>query len=247
MTVSSKVCRDTILALLSEAREAGIQRLTRTALVKYVYLLDVYVAESNAGKTKWTDLEWVFLHYGPYSAALVGCLDELESQSFIEKEERSASDRDFILYSLGERVGRSSLTSIGVDTNVAIRLKQALRDFAYSLPKLLEYVYFATTPMERAVPNQRLSFEKCRTVSYKEEIRPLKLVSPDKRQIARMKQLIEGIRKRNIAAHREQLPSVISDAHYAAALEGESWEIEEPIGPFIATIEYERQKRDAGE
>ncbi|MGV1049338.1 MAG: type II toxin-antitoxin system antitoxin SocA domain-containing protein [Solirubrobacterales bacterium] len=69
-----------ILYVVGRSRDRGAT-LTRTKLVKLVYLIDVARAE-GLGRTL-TDLRWRFLHYGPYAPELGAALEELESREAI--------------------------------------------------------------------------------------------------------------------------------------------------------------------
>jgi hypothetical protein len=52
-----KVTETLVQALLSEAKEKGIDGLTLTTLVKLIYLADVYYARQQEGKT-YTGIQW---------------------------------------------------------------------------------------------------------------------------------------------------------------------------------------------
>ena len=238
MVANQNHCRDTVIAVLSEAHEAGISALTRTTLTKYVYLLDVYVAEEAQGERKWTELEWIFLNFGPYSAALAQCLDQMESDALIDREDRAANDKEFVLYRLAERVSRKTLKALGVPQNASNRIGQAIREFKFDLPKLLDYVYFRTAPMTSATPRSILRFDTCRAVDYKTEIRPLKLGAPTKQQADRMRQLIGSIHERNTKAKGLLLSKAIVDKHYADALNTGDIEETLEVGPFRATLQF---------
>lgn len=245
MAVANQICRDAVLALISEAREAGISGLTRTALVKYVYLLDVFCAEEYEGMKRCTPLEWVFLHYGPYSSDLAACLDELEARSFLETEERSSGDKEFAVYKLTDRTPPLRLRDLGLPGDAASRLAHAIREFAYSLPLLLNYVYFKTAPMGDARPKEVLKFDSCRKVKYREEVRPLKLGIPTEQQAKAMRALIEKIKQRNLPSRNsEVLPNMILDSYYFSAIQGGDSDATVETEPLLATLEFPSREGD---
>lgn len=147
-----------LLAILSSAKEAGVNSLSRTELIKYLYLLDVYVAEDTSG-TKWTDVSWKFFHYGPYSTDVMHSIDYLVSKSWVKEESKQIDNKDFFLYELESR-GDLNISKI---PNAAMsRLIQAIKTFRSNLSKLLNFVYFKTEPMMLAIPGDTLDFSSCR-------------------------------------------------------------------------------------
>lgn len=66
--------------VVGRSRDRGAT-LTRTKLVKLLYLIDVSRAE-GLGRTL-TGLHWRFLHYGPYAPELGATLEKLEHRGAI--------------------------------------------------------------------------------------------------------------------------------------------------------------------
>jgi hypothetical protein len=243
MASAPESTREAVLAILLEARQAGYKGLTRTSLVKYVYLLDVFVAEEKSGKQTWTDLEWVFHHFGPYSYALADCLDLLESRSFLEVEERSDSGREFFVYRASARSDMKPLKALGIPSYAISRLQQALRDFAYDLGKLLDFVYFRTAPMDGAHPQDVLRFDQCHRINYREDVRPVSLVPPTKDQVARIKALVSTLQKKEETRAAASVPKAIYDQHYVSALDaGDALPDEVETGLINATLEFRRKE-----
>jgi hypothetical protein len=197
MTSPANRRADTILGILREARDAGINRLSKTTLIKFIYLLDVFVAEETDGVERWTDLPWRFLHFGPFAPEAVDTLTALETKAFLEIEEGDREGKDFVLYRLSDVVRAPSLEAIGVPGEPRRRLQQAIRDYAFALPRLLNYVYLRTTPMEFAFPGDDLSFVNCRKLRYKDDIRPLKLKRPSSEAEARLRDLFGKMEARH--------------------------------------------------
>lgn len=152
-----------ILAIVQEAHNSGISSLLRTALIKYLYLLDVYVAEEQQGKTQslW---EWQFLHYGPFS---VNAVKDIEALTLAKKisETRSTSlqgnDKDFVLYNIADYQRPHGLPELGISGSVRLKIQSDMKRYGQDLTKLLDYVYFKTSPMHDANPGEVLNFSEC--------------------------------------------------------------------------------------
>lgn len=181
-----------IKSILLEAQQAGVGKLTRTSLIKFLYLLDLFTAEESAGKT-WTGAEWRFLHFGPFAGTLADQIDYLASKSFIEQSAGGGTDKEYFLYSLGEWNSARPLREIGVSANVAFRIAAAIREYAGNLNKLLEWVYFHTLPMQSARPGEKLSFDEVRKVDFKADVKPIRVPTTDKAKIRRLKELVASI------------------------------------------------------
>ena len=67
--------RDLIAYVVARTRERGVT-LTRTKLVKLLYLMDVERVRGR--RDPLTGLTWVFFHYGPYAYALIDTLEDME-------------------------------------------------------------------------------------------------------------------------------------------------------------------------
>lgn len=179
-----------ILALLREARDAGVGGLTTTAVIKYVYLADYFNAKHTDGAT-FTNLKWQFLHFGPYAPAAQLALEQLVDMSRVQEEQRGGTERDYYFYSLGEWSNALSLEALGVSQAVRLRITQALRDFKGNLNALLNFVYFHTEPMQEAQPEDYLDFSACLKDVYA-ELKPVQMrVLPNEKVVAFRKRIAE--------------------------------------------------------
>jgi hypothetical protein len=123
--------------------------LTRTKLVKLVYLIDVARAE-GLGRTL-TGLRWRFLHYGPYAPELGSALEELESREAIF----GGSFGDATLY----RGARDVPDAGNWPASVCMSVDRVVDEWAGAeLNKLLDHVYFHTTPMQGVRRGEDLDF-----------------------------------------------------------------------------------------
>lgn len=123
--------------------------LTRTKLVKLVYLIDVARAE-GLGRTL-TGLRWRFLHYGPYAPALGPVLEELESREAIY----GGSFGEATLYQGAKDVPDGD----DWPASICMSVNRVVDDWAGAeLNKLLDHVYFHTTPMQGVQRGEELDF-----------------------------------------------------------------------------------------
>lgn len=217
------ITADITEALLYEAKQIGVRNFTRTALTKYLYLLDYWVAKENNGKT-FIGVEWRFYHYGPYSEALSSDIDFLPTLPFINKVDVSRENKDFTLYSLGEYTRNKTLETLGISSNVKDRLLQAVKAFAGDLNGLLNFVYFETEPMIGTSPGDVLSFENLRKQNFKQDIKPIKVKIDSVEKAARIKALVSRIgEKWQQSQSRSPLKTPpIRDAHYLETLDDET-------------------------
>lgn len=141
--------KSTILAALEAAKEADVRALTRTALVKYVYLLDCLYAEGHNGKTA-SGAQWHLNHFGPFAVDLVEAIDTFENQGVIQSRDGTAGNKDFKLYWLAEHTRGQRLSDFGLSGTQEHRFTTLLKKVANDLSKLLDHVYFDTPPMADA-------------------------------------------------------------------------------------------------
>jgi hypothetical protein len=190
-----------ILSILLEAKQCGIGKITRTALVKYVYLMDLWTAEETSGET-FTGTEWRFHHFGPYSEALIMDLDWLSTQPSVNKEDVSGNNRDYSLYSLSEWAKAPTFEALGLVSDVRLKLIEAIKNYAGDLNSLLNFIYFRTTPMQGAIPGTVLSFSDAQKIKYKTDIKTVMVPINETKKIARIKFLLAQIGKQWEEGHR---------------------------------------------
>lgn len=137
-----------ILYVVGRSRDRGAT-LTRTKLVKLLYLIDVARAE-GLGRTL-TGIQWRFLHYGPYAPELGATLEELEHREAIF----GGTFGDAVLY----RGARDVPDSDNWPPSICIGIDRVVDEWAGAeLNKLLDHVYFHTTPMQEAERGEELDF-----------------------------------------------------------------------------------------
>lgn len=149
-----------------QAKELALAILTRieeregtankTKLLKLMYLADIENYRVT-GETL-TGFDWLFFLYGPWSSEYDTLLEQLDSEGSIHLEKWSAGTVE------GERVTartRIPLDRLGLSTNAFFRAQRQIDTWADSgIPKLLDYVYFQTEPMQNAEKMKPLDFTK---------------------------------------------------------------------------------------
>ena len=134
--------------VVGRSRDRGAT-LTRTKLVKLLYLIDVSRAE-GLGRTL-TGLHWRFLHYGPYAPELGATLEKLEHRGAIF----GGSFGDATLYRGATDVPDSEMWP----ASICMSVDRVVDDWAGAeLNRLLDHVYFHTTPMQGAQRGDELDF-----------------------------------------------------------------------------------------
>lgn len=237
MTAVPARLQHAILAVLAEAKALDI-RLNRTALFKFVYLLDCLHAEGHNGETA-SGARWYFHHYGPYAIDLAEGLDALTARSIIQSRDASFKDKEFTQYWLGEYPVGPTLGDAGLHGGLASRFSQWLRTFAGDLSKLLDHVYFNTMPMAGAVPGENLDFGEL--AQEAPALRRPHTHIQDQAKILRLAQLQEKLKQSFLARPAANLVETIHRPIYddvyrdAMALLDNGEAIDEPI-TFSATL-----------
>lgn len=183
---------DAVVAILHEAKQAGVGKLTRTALTKYLYLLDYWMAKETNGKT-YLGVDWKFYHFGPYSESIASHLDWAGAQASINKVDVSKQDKEFTLYSLSDYARPKTFEAIGLPKDVGMKLVQAIKAFAGDLTGLLNFVYFDTEPMDGAKPGNVLEFQNLSRTNFKKDVQTIKISIQNDQKAKRIQSLLSKI------------------------------------------------------
>lgn len=224
--------QNSVLAVLAQAKASGINRLGRTALFKFVYLLDCLHAESHEGKTA-SEVRWYFHHFGPYAIDLANGIDELDKRSVIQSFASSHGDKDTTQYWLGEYPIGPSLSDIGLMPLQAATFSSWLRQFSNDLSKLLNHVYFRTSPMQHAVPRAAIDFKVLADQTGAKPHSHTHIKDPAR--LMRLLQLQESLKKSHQRRRPQELINEIHRPIYdeiyetSMAAMDENDQIEEPI------------------
>ena len=228
-----------ILSILLESKQAGVGKLMRTVLMKYLYLLDLFMAEETSGKT-WTGALWRFHHFGPYADSLAAEIDKLAALSLIADEARERGDKDYTLYTIGEWSQARTLEALGFPLDVRMRLTQVIRKFANDLSSLLDMVYFNTEPMRNVRPGEELRFDAVEKLNYKVDVRPIRILATDPEKNAKVRNLARKIGESYAKRHvgKPLSPAPIRDALFEQAILSD--EEDTLAGDFSAELTFDR-------
>jgi hypothetical protein len=137
--------------------------LSTLALVKYLYLADVFYAEETGGKTL-TELPWIFYHYGPYCTESYRAIDDALTHSIISAKSYQSKYEEGEEYKWYSSVDEHE-PQLDVPIHVWASLSKAIATFE-DTRDLMSYVYFETAPMQQAKERALLDF------SYAKKIKP---------------------------------------------------------------------------
>jgi len=214
----SSSIQSSVLAVLRAVKDAGLRSVARTALVKYVYLLDCLHAEEHRGATA-SGSRWYFDKFGPFATDLITGIDNMARVGMIQTRDGSGGDKEFTLYWLDEFPRGPALSEVGLSAGKAGRLEQWVRKFSGDLPKLLDFVYFHTEPMRDTTPGRTLSFDSLAVSGSTAAYVPVRVA--DHQRLLRLRQLSSEMGKayRDAATASDKSPKIdVYDAVYTNAL-----------------------------
>lgn len=150
-----------ILYIAQKSKEYEMS-LTTIRLVKLIYLIDENIFEAE-GK-KYTDLDWVYLHYGPYSVEIANVIKEMEN-TLLNKNEWEDDDRKGVSYRPLEFIRIEKLPGSSEDHMYIDGVLKRWGD--KGTDEILEYVYEDSPPMWGIKKGDKLKFENL--IKLKEE------------------------------------------------------------------------------
>jgi hypothetical protein len=147
--------RELVLAILTRIQEVE-GTANKTKLLKLLYLADIEHFRAT-GET-FTGFDWIYYLYGPWAAEYDDLIKQLEAEGALRLAPWSAEGVE------GERITASEpvdLDRVIASADVFFRTRRQVDTWAdRAIPRLLDYVYFETEPMQGAVKMQRLDFKK---------------------------------------------------------------------------------------
>lgn len=147
--------RDLVLAILTRIREVE-GTANKTKLLKLLYLADIENFRAT-GET-FTGFDWIYYLYGPWTSEYDDLIKQLEAEGVLRLERWAAGSVE------GERITASEkvdLDRVIASADVFFRTRRQVDTWAdRAIPRLLDYVYFETEPMQGAVKMERLDFKK---------------------------------------------------------------------------------------
>jgi len=127
--------REIIIELLRRLNSIGVKRVSRTKIMKLLYLIDRECRELL--NRTCTGTRWILWWHGPFSRSVLDVLDDLEIQGIVETDVTDYYDYTIIEYSL-------------MNPNYTIKIDNQIRKIIYEVVKkwgkkelkeILAYVY----------------------------------------------------------------------------------------------------------
>ncbi len=201
-----------------QSKARGICPPAATRLVKLLYLGDIEWRRRHEGEPL-TDLDWRFLHFGPYANELADLLGSPD----IELEEISGGKQTKRFTFSDEELDRRELPE-----EIARIFGRLLEKWGtVDLNQLLDYVYFDTPPMENATRGAALDFST---------LMPLKPARTPKFNESRIREIRERIkaRVRTLAISKDGIRISVGDASAGMrAWDEEDKQVNLPIGAAV--------------
>jgi hypothetical protein len=223
-----------IQALISDAAENNEPyTLTEIHIIKYIYLLDYYMAQANKGQP-FTDFIWIFYSFGPFSYDLDTFIKELAFTGELKSEDvetRYEDNKIIKRYVFDPSYAQRKDIWKYFPITVMVRIFQKdLQRFKNNTSSLLDYVYFYTEPMHGIKPGNRISFAKVKQMT--DFPKPIELRPLTMNQIKRFKQAAKSLKSKP-----KLVPIVISDDKFFSLQEqidnATKWDIEGNPGGII--------------
>ncbi|WP_225880327.1 SocA family protein [Anabaenopsis elenkinii] len=118
--------------------------ITKTQLIKFLYLADLYAVKWTGNQL--TDLDWCYYHYGPWNDEIDNVLKIMNGKEIIQE-----SQGNTVMIKLGTESG--NVDDLDLPLSLKLILDNIRREWAGAgqdkINQLLEYVY-STAPMVEA-------------------------------------------------------------------------------------------------
>lgn len=163
--------------------------LSTLALVKYLYLADLYYAEETGGKTL-TELPWIFYQYGPYCTESFTVIEDALKCGFINARNYASKyeeGKEYKWYSLTDE----NEPTLDVPIHVWASLSSAIARFE-DIRDLMSYVYFETAPMQQAKERTPLDFSGAKKIMSESPVSMNKLSA---KKIKKAQEILNKIRE----------------------------------------------------
>lgn len=174
---------------------AGLEghRLTTTRIVKFLYLLEVlYVKHS---KNRLTDWNWLFWDFGPYCIESLQALKIAQERNLIVSENFQSKfdeESEYVLfdYPRDQYLYQNDLEKHveELEKDIPIMIKMGMRGYikkyGNNTDDLLDFVYFQTGPMKKAMPRKSLDFSMI-SQGFDETVKPVRLSRNKEKKVQR--------------------------------------------------------------
>ncbi len=127
--------REVIIELLRQLNSIGVERVSRTKIMKLLYLVDRECREV-LNKTC-TGTRWILWWHGPFSRSVLDMLDDLEVQGIVEADVKDYNDYTIIEYSL-----TNPNYTVQIDKQTREIIDKVVKEWGEKeLKEILAYVY----------------------------------------------------------------------------------------------------------
>jgi len=190
-----------ITYILKVAYDYGCTAISKTQLIKFLYLADLIFARLYEGQT-WTGWKWRYYHFGPYCEEAVNSIQEAVNRGLILSEKLANEKKEFMIL-------KPTPKALEQKTEIPIEfhglLPKWIKKYGGDLCQLLDFVYQNTEPMIEAKKGELLNFSSCLPSSkiafYSKEFN-LPRMSEEKRNLLKSK--IKKLTKLRLAREKEQ-------------------------------------------
>ena len=123
--------------------------ITKTQLIKFLYLADLYAVKWTDKQL--TDLDWRFYYFGPWNEGIDAVLNQMNGKEIVQE-----SQGESIFIRLGD--GAGNVDDLKLPLGLKLMLDNIRREWAGAgkdkLDQLLDYVY-STAPMLEVKDNHK--------------------------------------------------------------------------------------------
>lgn len=203
---------DLIRFIAAKAAERG-SLLTRTRLVKFLYLADVFHARKTGGQIL-TGWRWKFHHYGPFCDEAVAEIEAAVDGGYLNTKMLDVADATHdvtLLYSTRPKTDADAVM-YALPGHVTAALSTVVRKYIGNTTMLLDYVYFDTEPMDTAQPGDLLDFSRCQDIIFDS---PIKMLPLSVKKLRRGRELLKKM-KAAWAPSTTPDPSLYDHAYFEA-------------------------------
>ncbi len=215
------------LLVAGEEDEFNDRQLGPIHLIKYVYLADLVYAQRNGGKI-FTDTDWRFYKFGPWSQAVneriepalhaIGAHKQTFPSDYDDKD-------DWVRWRLqNQHLLRERERQLPI--SITMHLKRDIHKFGKDTPSLLDHVY-RTKPMLSAAPNDHLDFSLVveEVAGFESEPQPLRMDSLSNRKKKQFKERMRQLREqRKSRSPKKSLVNPVENPRYDEVYEeGIAW------------------------
>lgn len=184
--------------------------LSTLALVKYLYLADLFYAEETGGKTL-TEFPWIFYHYGPYCTESYRVIEDAVKHGFINAKNYQSKYEEGEEYKWYSSVDENE-PQLDVPMHVWASLSSAITKFD-DTRDLMSFVYFETAPMQHAKERAPLDFSVANKIKPENPVVMNKLSAKKIKKAQEMLNKLHETRTKNSAV-RYAGPQPVYDENY---------------------------------